>query len=343
MGVEDLSAVLLFHNILSEAMEKGCSDIHLYPTNDGQVAVQFRIKGQLQAYARLETLGLDLVRRVKALARMDITETRIPQDGAFQWESEALSTSCDIRVATLPTIYGEAMVLRLLSARHSSLTFSALGMSEHQAHLLVSLLHGSNGMVLVAGPTGSGKTTTLYTMMLQLASWGKKVVSIEDPVEMALADCHQVEVREKTGVTFEVGLKALLRQDPDVIMVGEIRDESTARTALRAALTGHLVLSTTHAFDIVGAAARLVDFGASRSLVGEVLRGVVVQHRRGRNEPNEREAQGEYTHAPHQTGSPQFDIQTMGEPFVSWLSSGLAWQEMRNQMRYTPSPVVTQR
>lgn len=339
--MEDLSTVLLFHNIFADALRAGCSDIHLYPTKDGQVVVQFRVAGRLSLYARLEELGLDLVRRIKALSRMDVAESRLPQDGSFQWASETLSASCDVRVATLPTIYGEAMVLRLLSANHRCLTFSTLGLSESQSQTLVTLLRNGAGMVLVAGPTGSGKTTTLYTMMLQLASWGKKVVSIEDPVEMALSDCHQVEVRERTGVTFEVGLKALLRQDPDVIMVGEIRDELTAKTVLRASLTGHLVLSTTHANDIVGAAARIVDLGASRSIVGDVLRGVVIQHRKtGVPSTGIAERRNALSNGVCHETIPAFQVQTMTEHLSRLLSSDLSWHEVRTQLRRASNRVV---
>lgn len=330
--MEDLSAVLLFHKILTDAMEQRCTDVHLFPTRGGQIVVQFRVSGHLQTYADLPATAMDVLRRIKAISKMDVTESRLPQDGSFQWDSEVLSVTCDIRVATLPTIYGEAMVLRLFLARHSSLTFLGLGMSERQSQQLVSLLQADAGMVLVAGPTGSGKTTTLYSMMLQLASWGRKVVSIEDPVEMPLAECHQVEVRERAGVTFEVGLRALLRNDPDVIMIGEIRDEATAKIATRAALAGHLVLSTTHAIDIVAAAARIVELGASRMIVGDVMKGIIVQKQKSWATHSDGLSTQSVPIAGLVPSRPEFSIQVMDEPLNSLLSSNLTWHEVRQRV-----------
>jgi general secretion pathway protein E len=273
--VEDLSTAVLLGQFLDDALLAGASDVHLH-AGQNHFTVQFRVSGALQKYMSMQQNGDSIVRRIKALAHMDVTEARIPQDGAFHWESD--TNACDVRVASLPTVSGEAVVLRLLIKAKGPLSFTDLGMTEAQAKLVLNLLKDSTGLILVSGPTGAGKTTTLYAMMAQLARFGRHVVSIEDPVEMAIAECRQMEVRERIGVTFDAGLRSLLRQDPDAIMIGEIRDEQTARVAVRAAMTGRLVLSTTHAKDVVGAAARLVEFGLSRSLVGDVLAAVLNQH-----------------------------------------------------------------
>jgi general secretion pathway protein E len=273
--VEESSAVFLFDQMISDALKQHCTDVHLDVEGE-RLDIRFRVSGVLEPYLRTESAaGAALVRRVKALSRMDITESRLPQDGSFTWEGDGVI--CDIRVATLPVVRGECVVLRLLPRETSGDDFTQLGMTELQARQLLHLLRDNSGLLLVAGPTGSGKTTTLYTIMRCLTNWGRHVLSIEDPVEMPRSDLHQLEVRERIGLTFASGLKAMLRQDPDAIVIGEIRDEETARIALRAAMTGHLVLSTTHAADVIGTAARLSEFGLSRPLLADVLLGVIVQ------------------------------------------------------------------
>ncbi len=331
--MEEVSAVLLLQNILNEALERRCSDVHLHSFRD-ELVVEFREQGQLTPFLQLQGQGQSVLRRVKALARMDVADSRFPQDGSFTWQSETMR--CDIRAASLPTVSGEALVLRLFPEQREPLTFTKLGMTHEQAARVDQLLHHTTGLMLVAGPTGSGKTTTLYAMMLQLARWGRRIVSIEDPVEIPLPECQQMEVRERIGITFELGLKALLRQDPDAIMIGEIRDEQTARTALRAALTGHLVLSTTHARDIVTAAARLADFGVSRSLVGDVLRAVVVQELLA---VTCNSCQGNGCKACDHTGYGRdrqalFSIYEMNDQFRSLFSSELSWADLRLKMNH---------
>ncbi|MBX6352900.1 MAG: Flp pilus assembly complex ATPase component TadA [Thermoflavifilum sp.] len=272
--MDEQSAVSLLSDLLRQALQQRATDVHLR-IGASDWSADFRVGGDLRQVTSGSTAGPALARRVKALARMDVADSRQPQDGGFHWEDG--DHCCDVRVAALPTVYGEAVVLRLLPKLSGAVDFTELGMTVEQARDIRQLLSLPSGLVLVAGPTGAGKTTTLYTMMRQLAAWRRRVVSIEDPVEMILPDCHQVQVRERTGLTFDAGLRALLRQDPDVIMVSEIRDEVTARTVLRAALSGHLVLSTTHARDASGAVLRLEDFGLSRFVVRDVLRAVVVQ------------------------------------------------------------------
>ncbi|MCL6445363.1 MAG: GspE/PulE family protein [Alicyclobacillus sp.] len=272
--MEELSAAVLLQRILDDALMRRSTDVHLHAGQD-ELIVQFRVGGQLQPYLRLGQQAGVVVRRVKALAKMDVAESRVPQDGAFTWESEF--AKCDVRVAAIPTRGGEALVLRLLPQTQSSVSFEMLGMTSDQAAQVRKLLTQPSGMVLVAGATGSGKTTTLYAMMLQLARSGRHVVSIEDPVERPLAGCQQIEVRERFGITFDAGLRALLRHDPDVIMVGEIRDRETADIAIRAALTGHFVYSTLHTNDAPSAITRLTDMGVENYLISSSLVAVLAQ------------------------------------------------------------------
>lgn len=249
MSVEDLTAVDLLQRILDDALARDCTDVHLRGTGT-EVTVDFRTAGLLVPFSHFHDPNQMVIRRVKALARMDVAESRLPQDGAFVWPAEA--GPCDVRAATVPVVGGESVALRLLSRSARGTSLESLGIDAAAAAQIRSLLQEESGLLLVAGPTGSGKTTTLYAMMREVAATSRHVVSIEDPVEMELSQCRQMEVRERIGVTFEAGLRALLRLDPDVIMIGEVRDEVTARVAVRAALTGHLVLSTTHARDWMG-------------------------------------------------------------------------------------------
>lgn len=329
MGVEALSVGLILQQVLNDALDEECSDVHIF-TVDEELVVQYRRSGRLAQVLRVPLQGPTLIRKIKALARMDVAESRVPQDGAFYWLSESHESA--VRVASLPTVNGEAMVLRLFPKRRTQLDLSGLGLTPNQARTVTNLLRKETGLLLVAGPTSSGKTTTLYTMMEQLVRLGRRVVSIEDPVEQVVENCHQMQVREKIGVTFDVGLRAALRQDPDVIMVGEIRDTTTAQTALRASLTGHLVLSTTHAKDLVGAVARLVDLGLDRALVTEALTAVVVQHIELR------------TTTADVSGTPEaktqrsekvavFSVHEMTSELGSMLASDLTWPAVRQQLR----------
>lgn len=321
--MEELSAVLLLQKLLDEAVEQRCSDVHIYTAKD-QLIVKFRKHGRLETFLQTEQIGAEVVRRVKALARMDVAESRLPQDGAFRWESEIMQ--CDVRVSTLPTIHGEAMVMRLFPEQKGPLDFCSLGMNHKQCQIVTDVLNSSAGMVMVTGPTNSGKTTTLYAMMLHLARAGRKVVSIEDPVERPLEDCQQVQVRETIGVTFDVGLRAVLRHDPDVIMIGEIRDDKTARAAVRAALTGHLVLTTTHSNDAVGALIRLVEFGVARSFVADVVRGIVVQSfvDTGADRGNQNQVTGDR--------APEFEVVRITPEVAQRLGSDAPWWSVRKAL-----------
>lgn len=327
----EISASILLERILHDALERKSTDIHLQVANHN-LQVEFRIGGRLFPYVSVPGHGESISRRVKALCKMDVNESRLPQDGSFRYESEAYVS--DVRVASLPTISGESVVLRLLPLKPADVSFASLGMLPDDTTKLLRLLKSDHGLVLVAGPTGAGKTTTMYAMMTQLARWGRRVLSIEDPVEARLRECQQMEVREQYGLSFDGGLKALLRQDPDVIMVGEIRDDITAHVVFRAAVSGHLVLSTTHATDLVGVASRLVDFGLSRSLMTDVLRGVIIQHRiaspchdclgHGCVTCNGTGEAAEY--------HPRFGVYEFSPEIVGILASDASWTEIRNQL-----------
>jgi general secretion pathway protein E len=326
--LEELSVGLILQRVLNDALDQECSDVHIFTVED-ELVVQFRVGGSLAEVLRLPEVGRTVLRRIKALAKMDVAESRIPQDGSFFWLSETHESA--VRVASLPTVSGEAMVLRLLPKKRTELDLCTLGLTPPQARQLTNLLQSRSGLLLVAGPTSSGKTTTLYAMMEQLVRLGRRVISIEDPVEQVLADCHQMQVRERMGITFDVGLRAALRQDPDVIMVGEIRDESTAKAALRASLTGHLVLSTTHARDLVGAAMRLVDLGLERHLLGEILTGVVIQTLQVT--PVERMLPAEnVTPAAVMDKIGVFNLYVMTPEVALLLASDLSWPAVRKQL-----------
>jgi type II secretory ATPase GspE/PulE/Tfp pilus assembly ATPase PilB-like protein len=268
-------AVALFSDIVSEAMAKRASDIHIDPQKDSPV-VRIRIDGILREMAKVPPHLQDtLVSRIKILCDMDIAERRAPQDGrllvTFGEEKR------DLRVSTLPTQYGEKVVIRLLDGNSSLVAFQNLGFWEEQADLLTHLLNLPQGMILVTGPTGSGKTTTLYSALNLLRTRNLNIITVEDPVEYRVDGVNQVQVDEKAGRTFAASLRSILRQDPNVIMVGEIRDTETAEIALRAAQTGHMVLSTMHTRDSVSAVARLMELNIPAFLVSASVSAVIAQ------------------------------------------------------------------
>ncbi len=265
--------------LLQEAARQGASDIHIEPY-ESDLIVRFRIDGVLNDVCKYKCDSQNdyrkiILARIKIIADLNIAESRIPQDGRV---TEIINGSkLDLRVSTLPTLHGEKCVIRLLPHENSFLELSDLGMPSNIIPEFESWLMMSQGMVLITGPTGSGKTSTLYTSLAKLIDISKNVVTVEDPVEFQLARVNQVQVNVKAGLTFAAGLRSILRQDPDIIMIGEIRDLETAEIAIKAALTGHLVLSTLHTNDAPSTITRLVDMGVAPYLVSSALVGVVAQ------------------------------------------------------------------
>ena len=269
-------AVRLVNSILERSISEKASDIHIEP-REFQVHVRIRVDGRLEDILSFPTsLHSTIVSYLKVLANMNIAERRIPQDGrAVSHRPDG--TDIDMRLNTLPTIYGEKVVIRLLWRDKDTLTRKGIGMTERDLANFDKILKNSSGLILIVGPTGSGKTSTLYTMINELNQPTINMISLEDPVEFQIDGVTQVAINEKVGLTFASALRACLRQDPDVICVGEIRDGETAKIALQAAMTGHLVLSTVHTEDAVAAIDRLKDLGVEPYLVGGSLRGIVSQ------------------------------------------------------------------
>ena len=271
----DAPVIQLVNRIVAQALRDRTSDIHIEPT-DGRVRIRFRVDGALHETLSLPvSTGLELVSRLKVMAEMDIVERRRPQDGQFQTVVDGIGV--DVRVATASTIWGETAVLRLLDKSRSMKQLSELGMPPESYHRYMNVLHKPYGMILCSGPTGSGKTTTLYASLAEISRTELNIMTIEDPVEYVFPTINQMQILPQAHITFVTGLKSILRQDPDVILVGEIRDEETARIATQSALTGHLVMSSIHATDSCAALFRLIDMGTERFLVGSALVGVVGQ------------------------------------------------------------------
>ncbi|MBB5466299.1 type IV pilus assembly protein PilB [Paraburkholderia sp. Clong3] len=273
---DNAPAVRLLTDTLHEATRRNASDIHIEPAEHGW-RVRLRIDGVLHEIPRPPAHLRDaFVTRVKVLARMDIAERRVPQDGRLR-----LATSPgrleDYRVNSLPTLFGEKLVLRRLDALPTDLSLDSLGLDPRQREAVDAAIRAPHGLMLVTGPTGSGKTLSLYCFLNLLNGEARNLCSVEDPAEIQLAGINQVSVREKAGLTFAVALRAFLRQDPDVIMVGEIRDNETADVAVKAAQTGHLVLSTLHTNDAPAAIARLIDIGVEAYNLAAALRMVTAQ------------------------------------------------------------------
>lgn len=261
--------------LLQQALQERASDIHIEPATQG-LRVRFRIDGMLR---EKELLPLEMqaavLSRIKLLSALDIAEKRLPQDG--RWRVQKENQDVDVRVSTLPVQGGEKAVLRILPFRGMRQNIETLGFSKDALQRYRLLYQKPQGIILICGPTGSGKTTTLYATLAELNRPESNLVSIEDPVELQLAGMNQVQVNAKAGLTFATALRAILRQDPNIIMVGEIRDAETADAAVRAAMTGHLVFSTLHTNDAAGAVARLLDLGVPPFLVAASLLGVVAQ------------------------------------------------------------------
>ncbi|MCD8066439.1 MAG: GspE/PulE family protein [Oscillospiraceae bacterium] len=268
-------AVRFVSSVIKRAVLQSASDIHIEPHRN-ELAVRMRIDGRLRdVLSAPESVKRTVVSRIKVMAGMDIAEHRVPQDGRASVSVGGEVT--DLRISVIPTIHGEKAVIRLLGRSSKLLEPEAIGLSGRELEQYRALLHGGSGMVLLCGPTGSGKTTTMYAMLRELGTPEVNTVTLEDPVEYSLAGVNQVQINEKTGMTFAAGLRAVLRQDPDIIAVGEIRDGETAEIAMRAALTGHTVLSTVHTRSAVDAIDRLLDIGVEPYIIASALRGVISQ------------------------------------------------------------------
>jgi type IV pilus assembly protein PilB len=276
-GVSDAPLVRLVNSMIFEAAEDGASDIHVEPQEDGLV-VRYRIDGVLHVARRLpKQLASGITTRLKVLAKLDIAERRKPQDGRISLNAAAAGRLLDIRVATLPTVEGEAVTMRLLDKSREVPTLGALGLSKAMSELISAILARPSGALLVTGPTGSGKTTTLYAALSAISRPEINVITVEDPVEYRLAGVNQVQINLRAGVSFANALRSIVRSDPDVIMVGEIRDGETARISIEAALTGHFVLSTLHTNDAPGTITRLNEMGVEPFLTGAAVSAVLAQ------------------------------------------------------------------
>ncbi|NND71572.1 MAG: type II/IV secretion system protein [Rhodothermales bacterium] len=264
-----------FDLIVRSAIESAASDIHVEPFAT-TLRLRFRVDGKLRVFAEHDvSYAASLVARIKVLARIDIAEKRRPQDGQIVYRHDG--DSVDLRVSVFPTRHGEKVVIRILDNRNTRRTIGDLGIPNTGLSIFRNKLQSHRGMILVTGPTGSGKTTTLYAALSELNSTGVNISTLEDPVEYEIAGICQSSIRTDLGFTFSSALRSVLRQDPDIIMVGEIRDPETAQIAIRAALTGHLVLSTLHTTDSVGAVARLADMQVDSYLISAALSLVVAQ------------------------------------------------------------------
>jgi general secretion pathway protein E len=272
---DDAPAIRLINGILAEAVRAGVSDIHIEPYESGLI-VRMRRDGVLKESLRMPAhVAPVVVSRIKVMARLDIAERRVPQDGRISVQLGG--RTLDVRVSTLPSRAGERVVLRVLDKQQAGLSLAQLGLSGTAADILLKALAEPNGIILVTGPTGSGKTTTLYAALAHLNDGSRNILTVEDPVEYAMDGVGQTQVNSKVGMTFAGGLRAILRQDPDVVMVGEIRDRETADIAVQASLTGHLVLSTVHTNDAPGAITRLRDMKVEPFLLASSLRAVIAQ------------------------------------------------------------------
>ena len=279
MNISDLfdetHIVELVDSIITQSQKYGCSDIHIEP-RENDIRVRFRIDGRLQDFQSLPIdIHTALVSRLKIMANMDIAETRRPQDGRILFNST--KGRLDLRISTYPTLYGEKAVLRLLNISEALHSFSGLGFEEECEKRFNSMLIGGEGIILVSGPTGSGKTTTLYSTLNKLESPDVNIVTVEDPIEYDLDNINQAQVNTKSGVTFASALRSILRQDPDIIMVGEVRDEETVELGIRAALTGHLVFSTVHTNDAASGFTRLLNWNVEPFLIASTVKGILAQ------------------------------------------------------------------
>jgi len=267
--------IKLVNHIISKATEMGASDIHLEPFAEDLI-LRYRIDGILHNFeAPPKKLNSALCTRIKIMAELDISERRLPQDGRIKLKVHG--KDIDMRVSTLPTLYGESLVIRILDRGNLTVELEKMGFPKQELEQFQKLIHKPYGKLLVTGPTGSGKTTTLYGALQNINTPDKKIITIEDPVEYQIRGINQIHVKPQIGLDFASGLRSIVRQDPDVIMVGEIRDAQTADVAIQAALTGHLVFSTVHTNDAAGAITRLLDMGVENYLISSALLGILAQ------------------------------------------------------------------
>ncbi len=274
---QEASVVKFVNQIIWEAVQQGATDIHLEPMEDA-----FRIRYRIDGVLHETPVPKELVRfqsaitsRIKVMANLDIAEKRLPMDGRIGLRVQG--EDIDIRVSTMPTVYGESISLRLLQRKGQFINLQGLGLSDRDSDIIKTVVHRPNGIILVTGPTGSGKSTSLYAFLTEINSVDRRILTVEEPIEYEIAGINQVLVRPDIGLTFARSLRAFLRQDPDVIMVGEIRDQETAEIAIQASLTGHLVFSTLHTNDSAGAFTRLLDMGVEPFLVASAVEAVVAQ------------------------------------------------------------------
>jgi len=274
-GLEEAPVVKLLQSVFDDAAQVRASDIHIEP-QENRLHIRFRIDGVLHLQTQADIkIAPALALRLKLMSDLDISEKRLPQDGRFAVRVK--NTRIDVRISSMPTQFGESIVMRLLSQGSANLRLDAIGMPKAMVEKFRAIVQRPNGLVLVTGPTGSGKTTTLYSALAELNSVEKKLITVEDPVEYRLPGINQVQVNEKIELDFARVLRSALRQDPDIVLVGEMRDQETAQIGLRAAMTGHLVLSTLHTNDAASTPLRLMDMGVPRYMVGSSLQAVLAQ------------------------------------------------------------------
>lgn len=273
--VNNAPMVRLVNQVISQAVKLGASDVHIEPFEE-RVRIRVRIDGELkEIMSPAKSTHSAIITRIKIIGKLDISEKRIPQDGRVETIIE--NRTIDMRISVLPTVYGEKVVIRILDRNNIIVTKEQLGFTERNLELFDRIIKSPEGIILVTGPTGSGKTTTLYTVLKDLNQINKNIITVEDPVEYRLDGINQVQVNIKAGLTFVTGLRSILRQDPDIVLVGEIRDAETAQIATRAAITGHLVLSTLHTNDTASSISRLIDMGIEPYMVSSAVVGIIAQ------------------------------------------------------------------
>ena len=274
-GAEDQPIIKLVNKMFEDAVSMKVSDIHVEP-QETDMRIRFRIDGKLTEYTRVtKQLAPSIISRIKFISGMNIAEKRIPQDGRLHYNVK--NTKIDMRVSDLPGVFGEKIVIRITTAIGMELKLDAIGFLPENKKKFETLLHSNRGIILLSGATGSGKSTTLYTGLSQLNQPDTNIITVENPVEMVIPGITQVNINEKAGLTFASVLRSILRQDPDIIMVGEIRDKETAEIAASAAITGHLVLSTIHTYNAASSVVRLIDMGVEKFMVSSSLLGVIAQ------------------------------------------------------------------